>query len=260
MSRYADKGDQGRPPEDLTPWLRAGMRRTEALAWRWWNFSLAEAQSWRTAGVEEALTAAQWQTAGVTTATVDEWRKAGIDAAEAVHWHEFGIGLPQAREYKKQGRGPEQAFSQQRGTHLSGSVAFAASGRAGAAGVGGPSLASIHKLREAGVPHNVIGSYLQLQWFDDEAVGWAREGITAWDARQWKDLGLYPDEAALLEKAKQTARDVVREWWSAGIPFAEVADWLGAGLSPQEAVEQQAAGKTAEHAAALRALRRGGAL
>jgi hypothetical protein len=256
MSRYSDAEDRGRPPEDLTPWLRAGLRRTEALAWRWWNFTLDEAVRWRAAGVDEALTAAQWQTAGVTTATVDDWRKAGIDAAEAVHWHEFGIGLPQAREYKKQGRGPEQAFSQQRVTHLSG-MAFA-SGHA--SGTGGPNLASIHKLREAGVPHSVIGSYLQLQWFDDEAVNWAREGINAWDARQWKDLGLYPDEAVLLEKTKQTPPEVVRQWWRAGIPFDEVADWLGAGLSAQEASDQRAAGKTAEHAAALRALRRGGAL
>jgi hypothetical protein len=254
MSRYADADDQNRQPEDLTPWLRAGLRRTEALAWRWWHFSLTEAQRWRAAGVSDALTAAQWQTAGVTTATVDNWRKAGIDAAEAVHWHEFGIELARAREFKRQGRGPEQAFSQQQGMQYGVSAAFQGL-------PGGKEMHQfIQKLRDAGVPHTVIPGYRLMQWLDDEAVNWAREGIAAWDARLWHDLGLYPDEAARLEKAKLTPQETIRRWWSAGIPYEEVADWLGAGLSAQEAAEQRAAGKTVEQAAALRALRRGGAL
>ena len=85
MSRYGDPGDRGRSPEDLTAWLRAGLRRSEALAWRRWNFSLEQANGWLAAGVDEALTAAQWQVAGVTPATVGGWMAAAITASEAVH-------------------------------------------------------------------------------------------------------------------------------------------------------------------------------
>lgn len=254
MSRYTEPGGWDRQPEDLTGWLRAGLRRTEALEWRRWNFSLDEAQRWRAAGVTEALTAAQWQTAGVTEATMGDWRRAGIDAAEAVHWHEFGIDLARAREFKRQGHGPEHVFAQQQATQFG--VMRAVTGHVSAQNI----KLSIHKLREAGVPHNVISGYMRMDWVDDEAVAWARAGVAAWDARQWQSLGLYPDEAAQLEKAKQSPHEVVRDWWRAGIPYDEVAEWIGAGLSAQEAAEQRAAGTTVEQAAALRALRRGGAL
>jgi hypothetical protein len=99
--------------------------------------------------------------------------------------------------------------------------------------------------------------YLEHQWMDEDAVEWASRGITADDAYVWFELGLTPAEAARLASQGRGPTDVIREWWSAGIPFAEVADWLGAGLNAGEAVQQRARGITAEHAAALRALRRG---
>jgi hypothetical protein len=254
MSRYGDPDDRDRPPEDLTAWLGAGLRRSEALAWRRWNFSLEEAGGWRAAGVHDALAAAQWQVAGVTPATLGGWLAASITAGEAVHWHEFGFSLAQAGEHKKNGVTPEQAFNQgQKSTQSMRMVGTTSA----VAGVMHP---PVDKFLKAGVPHSVLGGYLQTQWFDDEAVGWARQGIAAWDARDWRNLGLVPAEAAELQNAEVTVHQVVRDWWQAGIPFDEVADWLGAGLSAAEAAEQRAAGITVEQAAALRALRRGGAL
>ncbi|MGH3767092.1 MAG: DUF2201 family putative metallopeptidase [Pseudonocardiaceae bacterium] len=88
------------PPQDLTAWLRAGLRRVEAVQWRRWRFNLEEAQAWRAAGVSVALTAAQWCTAAVTPGTVDQWRAAGIGPGEAVRWHEFGVDLPRAVQIK----------------------------------------------------------------------------------------------------------------------------------------------------------------
>ncbi|HEX4700668.1 MAG TPA: hypothetical protein VH352_00940, partial [Pseudonocardiaceae bacterium] len=82
----------------------------------------------------------------------------------------------------------------------------------------------------------------------------------AWDARMWQAIGLTAAEAGELSKADQTPATVIKEWWRAGIPFDEVAEWIGAGLTSAEAVTQRANGVTVEQAAALRALRRGGAL
>src|SRR6202000_3379916 len=53
MRRFNDPDDRNRPPEDLTAWLAAGMRRVDALAWRRWNFTLADAKQWRAAGINE---------------------------------------------------------------------------------------------------------------------------------------------------------------------------------------------------------------
>ena len=41
----------------------------------------------------------------------------------------------------------------------------------------------------------VMHSYMQRQWFDDEAIAWATHGIEAADALAWKELGLTPVEA-----------------------------------------------------------------
>ncbi|WP_158893567.1 hypothetical protein [Amycolatopsis anabasis] len=246
--------DPEQPPENLTAWLAAGWRRPEAQAWRRWNFTLDQAREWRESGVAEALTAAQWQAAGVEPRAVGDWVAARITSAEAVRWHEFGYDLEQAREHAKQGRGPDEAYQQETiarrftGGSRQPRMAAARSGE------------RIQAFLKAGVQHDVVRGYLSADWLDDTALAWAEQGIQVWDARIWKSLGLTPAEAAELQQAEVTPMRAVEEWWRAGIPFDEVADWLGAGLTAAEAAEQRAAGVTVEQAAALRALRRGGAL
>lgn len=252
MRRFNDPDDRNRPPEDLTAWLAAGLRRVDALAWRRWNFTLSDAKQWRAAGVGEALTAAQWQIAGADPTTVTDWIEARITVGEAIRWHEFGFSFEDARDHTKAGRSPDQAYNQHRKSQTT--------------GWGGQTMATplatsrIRAFLKAGVPHNVMGGYLEAQWTDEEALTWSRLGIQAADARLWLMIGLTATEASELEKRKQTAAAVVRDWWRSGIPFDEVADWLGAGLTPEEALDQREAGVTVEQAAALRALRRGGAI
>jgi hypothetical protein len=254
MRRFNDPDDRNWPPEDLTAWLAAGLRRVEAMAWRRWNFTLDEATKWRAAGVGEALTAAQWQIAGVEPGTVKDWINARITVGEAIRWHEFGFDLKQAAENTKNGRTPDQAYGQRHGLtarRVVGGAMQAASSMVGA---------SMQAFLSAGVSHTVMAGYLQTQWTDDEATTWAQHGIQAWDARMWKEIGVTPVEASELNKESRTPAEVFRDWWQAGIPFDEVADWLGAGLSPEEAVAQKESGVTVEQAAALRALRRGGSV
>lgn len=241
MSRF-DDADQ---PEDLTPWLAAGLRRREALEWRRWRFTLVEAQRWLAAGVGDALTAAQWQLSGVTAATVKDWQAANIGSAAAIRWHEFGFDLDEAREHAKEGRGPFEAYQHRQG------------GMAMYHPPGSPA-ARIQTFINAGVPHQVVHGYARSDWTDDVAIAWAKQGIEAADARAWQLLGLTAIEAGELAKAGKEPLQLVQDWWHSGIPLAEVGDWLGAGLTPEEAVAQRASGVTVEQAAALRALRQGG--
>jgi hypothetical protein len=257
MRRFNDPDDRNRPPEDLTAWLAAGMRRVDALAWRKWNFTLEDAKRWRAAGVPEALTAAQWQIAGVDPATVGDWFAAAITVAEAIRWHEFGFSLAQAKEHMRNGRNAEDAYARRNQMTTPHAGTLGSVGRSIAASVAG---GHIQAFLQAGVPHAVMGGYLSTQWADADGLAWARQGVQAWDARLWREIGLTPVEAGELVKQDVAPVDVVRDWWRAGIPFDEVADWLGAGLTPAEAAEQRASGVTVEQAAALRALRRGGAL
>lgn len=247
MSRF----DPDETPEDLSDWLKAGFRRTDALGWRRWNFDLLKALTWQRAGVRDPLAAAQWSAAGVTPATVQDWVAANIRSSEAVRWNEFGFDLAGAREAVKKGQTPESVFQQRSATAASGA----------ASGIGGMVRASrMHgeykKFLDSGVPHNVLTGYFSANWTDDEAVSWAKVGVQAVDARVWIRLGMHPTEVAGLPDPIT----VIEEWWRAGIPFDELSDWLGAGLSAEEAVEQRQSGVTQEQAAALRALRRGGML
>jgi hypothetical protein len=249
--RRYDDDDDDRPPEDLTGWLAAGLRRVEALAWRRWNFTLDEATAWRREGVTEALLAAQWQAAAVRPDTVRSWLDAKIGPGEAIRWHEFGYDLEAAKEHAKRGESPDQVYQQR---HVS--QGMSAMVRASAL----PMHEGIQRFMRSGASHELMRGYLEAQWFDDEAIAWAKEGIQAYDARLWQEIGLVAVEAGELRKADQTPASVIRDWWRAGIPFDEVAEWIGAGLTVEEAVAQRASGVTVEQAAALRALRRGGAL
>jgi hypothetical protein len=254
MRRFGDADDRDQPPEDLTSWLAAGLRRVDALSWRRWNFTLEQAVEWRSTGVSEALTAAQWQAAGVRPETVGGWLDAKIGASEAIRWHEFGFGLSQAREYTKKGDTPDDAYQQQRAYQQ-------VLGQAGLSSAM-PAGNQAHELLKAGVPRTVLRGYVEARWLDQDAASWGKLGIQAWDARAWRDIGLTAAETAELCAAnpEATPMGIMREWWPTGIPFDELADWIGAGLSAAEAVAQRASGVTVEQAAALRALRRGGAL
>ena len=254
--RYDDPEDRDRPPEDLTAWMAAGMRRVEALAWRRWNFTLTEATQWRKSGVQDALLAAQWQAAGVRPDTVHGWLDAKIGPGEAIRWHEFGYDLQATREHAKRGESPDDVFQLRYQSQQLGPMTRAATRISG----GSPMAQGIQRFMQSGASHELLRGYIDEQWFDDEALTWAKEGISAADARLWQTLGLTATEAGELRKAGQKPATVVRDWWRAGIPFDEVADWIGAGLTVQEAVDQRASGVTVEQAAALRALRRGGAL
>jgi hypothetical protein len=179
VRRFNDPEDRNRPPEDLTAWLAAGLRRVDAQAWRRWNFTLDDAQKWRAAGVAEALTAAQWQVAGAEPDTVGEWMDARITVGEAIRWHEFGFTLEQARDHTKKGNSPDAAYQQ-------GQRPIAGGGRISYGSVSGP----IQAFLTAGVSHDVMVGYLQTQWTDADAVTWAKQGIQCWDARLWQAMGL----------------------------------------------------------------------
>jgi hypothetical protein len=230
-------------PFDPTKWVATGFTEQEARVWHRWRIAPETAVAWRRAGVADGLCAAQWSVARVTPATVGDWRAAGLDAIDAVRCHEMGYDLAAAREFKRRGLTPEQAFTQWR------SPTRGPMTRVGVA------FARMHELK---VPPQVIRTYLQANWTDEEALAWARQHVPADVAKLWLALGLTPAEGAELTRAGRTPAEVVREWWRAGIPYDEVADWLGAGLTAAEAVEQRARGITVEHAATLRALRRGG--
>jgi hypothetical protein len=204
--------------------------------------------------VTEGLLAAQWMAAGVMPTTVQTWREAGIEASEAVRWHEMGYGLEAARAEKRKGLGPEQAFAQSNPRQLGGSgfasrVSVASSRWVSRTGT------PMQAFHQSGVDSRVMHGYMQRQWFDEDAKAWALQGIEAADAYTWHELGLTPVEAGRLAMQGRTPGEVIGEWWGAGVPFDEVAEWIGAGLSSAEALEQRSRGITADHAAALRALR-----
>ena len=185
-----------------------------ADVWRRWRFTIARAKAWVAAGVDEGLHAAQWSTAGVTPATVEEWRQAGIGPGEAVRWHEFGYELASARIEKARGRSPDEAFAE---AHSSGPPrqrhgGNEEPGRTGFPGPPGGLPGPLRGLHEAGVDHRLIRAYMQHQWMDETAVAWATQGIDAVDAYRWYDLGLTPAEAGRLELQGRTVGDVVREW------------------------------------------------
>jgi hypothetical protein len=113
---------------------------------------------------------------------------------------------------------------------------------------GGPVEAFI----EAGVPPEMLHSYIARQWFDEEAVAWAKEGVDGAEAPIWKSLGLRPNEAGRLIHRGAVLADTVRDWWGAGIPISEVAEWIGAGLTPQEAFRQRS-GRLVTSARVMRA-------
>ena len=247
------EGSDGGEPEELSAWLASGFDRQGAEVWRRWRFTLAVAEAWQREGIADGLLAAQWQTAAATPDTVRDWQSAGIDAAEAVRWHEFGFNLVDAKGHKQNGLGPDAAFARQHPAPTANVVSVRARRGWPGAVPGGP-LARLH---QSGVDPRIMHGYLQHQWADDGAEEWARQGIEAQDAYVWFDLGLTAVEAGRLAMQGRTPGDVVREWWTAGIPFDEMAEWIGAGLGAGEAVEQRAKGITVEHAASLRALRVG---
>ena len=234
-------------PEGLDAWVAAGFDPRDAQVWRSWRFTIARAEAWIQQGVMEGLTAAQWMAAGVDPTTLQQWLDAGIDASEAALWHEMGFDIDGARTEKAKGLGPTDALAQAQAARRSASS-------------GGTRNMLIVQSGVANIGHRgdprVMHGYHLRQWVDEEAMKWASQGIEAADAYTWHALGLTPVEAGRLAVQGRGPGDVIREWWSTGIPFDEVADWIGAGLTSTEALKQRSDGITAEQAAALRALRR----
>jgi hypothetical protein len=245
---FRDEGD--REPEELTVWLAEGFTEEDAELWRRWRFTLTEAHQWIASGIDEGLTAAQWQTAGVRADRVRAWTDAGVTSTEAVAWHEFGCDLPMAADGKAKGLSPKDFFEQQQ-QHQQTVV------RRGGAIIASSPHHPMQNWMQAGVRPEVMHSYMMRQRTDDDALRWARHGIEAAESEVWDALGLTPEEAGRLTRQGRKAAEVIRDWWGAGIPIDEVAEWIGAGMTATEAAEQRARGITAEHAAALRALRLG---
>ncbi len=262
-----ERDDRG--PFDPEQWRALGMSKEDGLLWFKHRIGPRDALRWQRAGVAEPIDAVRWKIAGVGPDTVREWIYAEINAREAVAWNELGFSVAEARKHKRARRTPVQAYGRKQRLFMAG-----APGPSGPAGRGGrtpPQIASAssgssvprrvsdaHRFVEAVGRSNsqVLHSYMERQWFDDEAIAWASHEIEATEADAWKELGLTPVEAGRLQKQGMSAIQAAKAWWQAGIPFEEVADWIGAGLTPEEAAEQRAKGVTAERAAVMRSLRK----
>jgi hypothetical protein len=251
--RHDDDEDRRGTAPDMDTWRRQGFTTKQAEVFRRWRFTLNQAMAWRRAGVHDGLRAAQWATAGATPETVPEFLAVGIDASQAVHWHEMGFELRSAKDAARRGLTPATAFAQR--TQAARIHASRHGMRSGSATPPARRGEVIRRLLGAGVPPDMLHSYLERGWDGEDIVPWAKAGIEATDSLLWRELGLKPVEASRLEHKGISPADTVRDWWGAGIPFREVADWIGAGLTPPEAAELRARGITASQAAALRELR-----
>ena len=224
--------EAGVPPQMLHSYMKRQWFDEEAVAWAKAGIDGAEAPVWKALGIRPNE-AGRLDRKGVTLAdTVRDWWRAVIPIGEVADW--IGAGLT-----------PEEAFRKRSGR----GVALARIMR------GRPGWGRAQKFVEAGVPPQMLHSYMTRRGSDEEAATWAKVGIDGAEAPVWKALGIRPNEAGRLDRKGVTLADTVRDWWEAGIPIDEVADWIGAGLTPKEAAGQRAKGITAEHAAALRALR-----
>jgi hypothetical protein len=254
---------------DPERWRELGFSRESGLMW-WKNrIDLQDALRWHRAGVTEPIDAVRWKIAGIGPDTVREWVYAKVDAREAVAWTELGFNVAEARKHKRAGRSPVQAYGRAHRLQAvppnppSPPTAQVIRGGPGRPAHGGPRRSprvgpDPRRFMETvrGCDPRVMHSYMQRQWFDDEAIAWARHGIEAPDALAWKELGLTPVEAERYRDREVSPMQAAKAWWKAGIPFDEVADWIGAGLSPEEAAQQRAKGVTADRAAVLRSLRK----
>ena len=235
---------------DAERWRELGFSRESGLAWWKHRIEPGDALRWQRAEVAEPIDAVRWKIAGIGPDTVREWVYAKIDAREAVAWTELGFNVAEARKQKRAGRSAVQAYGH--GHRVAAATSPARQAGLSRVGVGHRRFMEAVRGRDPRVMH----SYMQRQWFDDEAIAWATHGIEAADALAWKELGLTPVEAERYRTREMSPMQAAKAWWRAGIPFDEVADWIGAGLSPEEAVQQRANGVTADRAAVLRSLRK----
>jgi hypothetical protein len=249
------------PRAEARRWWRAGYSVAEALRWLE-HYSVEEALLWRKAGITRVAEAQSWRVAGVEAGAVRGWIAAGIGFAEAAAWNEFDYSLDEARKLKAEGKTPGESFRNRVQRMRSSPTAHRALPRGSSSGsmsrAAGrhPVQDFLEKLHRTPHGRQLMHGYLQQQWLDDEAVKWASEGIEAPAAILWKEFGVSPVDAAAATKDGQTPAATIRAWWEAGIPPGEFAAWLGAGLSPEEAAAQRADGVGADRAAVLRALRR----
>jgi hypothetical protein len=237
---------------DPEPWRELGFSSESGLAWFKHRIEPQDALRWQRAEVAEPIDAVRWKIAGIGPDTVREWVYAKIDAREAVAWTELGFNVADARKQKRAGRSAVQAYGHAH--RVSTAMTYPSVPHAGLSRVSRGHRSFMEAVR--GRDPRVMHSYMQRQWFDDEAIAWATHGIEAADALAWKELGLTPVEAERYRTREVSPMQAAKAWWRAGIPFDEVADWIGAGLGPEEAAQQRANGVTAERAAVLRSLRK----
>jgi hypothetical protein len=251
-----DRGFERLEPGGFDPerWRELGFTKESALSWCKHRIGLQDAVRWRRAGVTEPIDAVRWKIAGIGPDTVREWVYAKIEAREAVAWTELGFSVVEARKEKRAGRTAVQAYGRAHRVRTAVSYPPAPPPPPGRRRAGPDPRRFMETVR--GRDPRVMHSYMQRQWFDDEAIAWATHGIEAGDALAWKELGLTPVEAERCGGRDVSPMRTAKAWWQAGIPFEEVADWIGAGFSPEEAARQRAKGVSAERAAVLRSLRR----
>jgi hypothetical protein len=247
-------------PFDPERWRELGFSPDRGLIWWRHRIEPEDALRWQRAEVTEPIDAVRWKIAGIGPETVREWVYATIDAREAVAWTELGFNVAEARKHKRAGRTAVQAYGRAHRVRMAPANPPTAqvhlTGASPTGSIRGASNPRRFMETVRGRDPRVMHSYMQRQWFDDEAIAWARHGIEAADALAWKELGLTPVEAERYQSREMSPMQAAKAWWQAGIPFDEVADWIGAGLSPEEAVQQRAKGVTAERAAVLRSLRK----
>jgi hypothetical protein len=248
--------------DDDHAWRDAGFDPEQAASFRDWRIDLVAARQWHDAGVDDGLAATRWSILGASPGDVPGLVRDGLDLETAFEWRGAGFDLDEAHRNVLGGVGIDEARAARdvtRATRRPGHIAVTT--QIVSAGpmpmFGGPPSSFFGKAQAAGVDMQLLHGYAARHWMDDDALAWAVAGVDVVEAYQWCDLGLDPAEVRSVVVGGASFFDVLREWWPTGIPFAELADWIGAGLDPDEAVAQRAKGITVDHAAALRALRRG---
>jgi hypothetical protein len=231
----------------LRAWLDLGFTLAEARRWREDGFEADEAERWRAGGVYRPKQAAEWRTAGATPAVVDRWVRVGMTPRDAVRWREFGVSPDDAVQRHLAGEEPGLRGLFTRFAHRR-------SPRAAGRTLDPKKSEGIRSLLKAGISAETARGFVEGGWDGEEALPWARHGITPADALILHALGFTAQEAQRVTGDGTPAVDLMTRWWRAAVPIDDVAAWCGAGFTADEAAEQIKQGADVERAKVLRAL------